>query len=185
MDKTVSVTPDKLKELELLASIAINAFNSIILLDQNGDILWANKGFESLYGYTFEEYKDQHQKKNSGFIRILKDTDRNFFNTNPSLSFTHSFLNKAGDRKWVQTTLTPEFNDAKDLEKFIAIEIDITQQKEVEEELIQKQENTLTLSEHIESVKEYVEDQIASLNTQKEALKLAKEKSEHVLNKVI
>lgn len=185
MQNKIAVESEKYRELNELAAIAINAFNSIILLDHDGQLLWANKGFETLYGYTFEEYKLHNQSKNSGFIRILKETDKNFFVQNPSLSFTHSFLNKHALRKWVQTTLTPIFNEKKELERFIGIEIDITQQKEVEEELIQKQENTQTLSEHLESVKDYVEDQISLLSTQKKALEIAKERSEQVLNKVI
>lgn len=176
---------DKGINIEMLASIAESAFNSIILLKENGDILWANKGFEQLYGYTFEEYERAKGKEDQEFIGLLNEIDHEFFKNNAALTYTRAVRIKTGDRKWVQSTLTPVKNAENKIERFIVIETDITQQKEVEEELRQREENTQTLSEHIESVKDYIEDQIAELNDQKRTIEAAKQKSEDVLNKVL
>lgn len=185
MSKNNEMENKEIAELEQLASIAKSAYNSILLLDKEGEIQWANKGFEHMYGYSLEEFRNTFKNENSDFIQRLKDTDKNFFQKNPSLSFSRPFFNKQNQRKWIQSTITPVIDSNNQLERFIVIETDITQQKEVEEELIQRQENTQTLTEHLESVKDYVEEQIQELNQQKKALEQAKEKSEEVLNKVL
>lgn len=181
-------TPDinnlGINELKQLASIAIEATNAIILLDKHGALLWANKGFEELYGFTIEEFQDHFSDDNSEFIKILNEIDSSFFTKNPSLSFSRNFLTKKYQRKWVQSTFTP-IKSENEITKYVVIETDITQQKEVEEELVQRWENTQTLTEHLESVKDYIEEQIQDLAEQKKALQVAKDKSEEVLNKVL
>lgn len=185
MQDTTQIANDKLQELELLASIARSADNSILILSEMGDIQWANQGFQNLYGYTLNEYKKKKSDDSSSFIKALRDTDRSFFKKNSSFSFARIITTPAGQKKWIQSTLTPVKNHEDNVERFFVIEFDITQQKEVEEELKQRWENTQTLTEHLESVKDYVEEQIDELNEQKKALEIAKERSEEVLNKVI
>ncbi|MGD9995056.1 MAG: adenylate/guanylate cyclase domain-containing protein [Salinivirgaceae bacterium] len=185
MQDTTKIANDKLQELELLASIARSADNSILILSESGDIQWANKGFSHLYGYTLDEYKKKKSDDSSSFIKVIRDTDRNFFKKNSSFSFSRIISTPTGQKKWIQSTLTPVKKHDDNVERFIVIEFDITQQKEVEEELKQRWENTQTLTEHLESVKDYVEEQITELNEQKKALEIAKERSEEVLNKVI
>ncbi len=170
---------------ELLASIALNAHNSILLLDANGNIHWANKGFENLYGYSLEEYKVLMGKENQGFIKLFNEIETDFFKNNPALTFSREFFTKSGERKWIHSTLTPVKNTKGEIIRFIVIDTDFTKQKEMEEELVQRQENSQTLSEHLESVKDYAEDQMSELSDQKKALEVAKEKSEEVLNKVL
>jgi len=182
---TESNSDKRLQELELLAFIAKTANNPIFLLDAKGNIHWANKSFEKLYGYTLEEYRLLGEKADQEFIKLLNETDRSFFGKNPSLTFTRAIFTKSKKRKWVQSTLTPVKNSKGEIIQFIVIDADITQQKEVEDELVQRQENTQTISEHLESVKDYIEDQIKELNEQKRQLEQAKEKSEEVLNKVL
>jgi len=185
MENRTEIDIQQLDKLRLLASIAEMADNSILILDGDGHIQWANNGFEQLYGYTLEEFSDLETIDNSDFIRKLQEADRLFFKNHLSLSFSKQFITKTGIRKWVQSTLTPVKDSLGNVERFIVIETDITQQKEIEEELVQRQENSQTLSEHLESVKNYVEDQIIELNEQKRAIELAKEKSEEVLQKVL
>ncbi len=171
-----------IEELEMLASIPVVASNSIILLDSAGDIIWANDGFEKLHGYSYNSEKAKVYSLD--FIKKVKETDSIFFIKNTSLSFSYSFVGENNKRKWVQTTLTPVIENC-EVKQFVAIGVDITQQKEVEDELIQRQENTQTLSEHLESIKDHIEVQIEELNKQKNILEAAKEKSEDVLNRVI
>lgn len=184
MDKNIEINKSRYDELELVSSIAICADNSILLINKEGEVLWVNDAFNNLYGYNnINEVKAEFDS--SEFIHVIQDTDSNFFTNNSSISFSHSIKNKKDESKWIQSTLTPIKNDAGAIEKFIVIETDITQQKEVEEELVQRWENTQTLTEHLESVKDYIEEQIDELSEQKRALEAAKEKSEEVLSKVL
>jgi len=180
----IEIDPQKYLELELLASIAMTADNSILILNNEGTIQWTNSGFERLYGYSMKEFLDLGIS-NSNFIKVVNETDRNFFKKNPSLSFSRSILTKNGDHKWIQSTLTPVKNNQGEIVRYIVIEFDITHQKEVEEEMVQRWENTQTLTEHLELTKVYVEEQIAELNEQKKALEIAKDKTDEVLNKVL
>lgn len=185
MGKMIEIDSQKLMELELLASIPQSADNSILILNTEGIIQWTNEGFERLYGYSFNESASFNNNTNSSFIKVLSETDRNFFKKNSSFSFSRSIVTKNGTVKWVQSTLSPVKNNLQEIERFIVIEFDITQQKDMEEEMVQRWENTQTLTEHLESVKDYVEEQIQELNEQKKALEIAKDKTEEVLNKVL
>jgi len=170
---------------ELLASVAKTAHNAILILNKKGEIQWANDGFTNLYGYTLMEYNAIKRDDGNSFIALLDEVDPEFFQNHPALSLSRIIFTKNGERKWIQSTITPVNDSNSEIIRFIVIDTDITQQKEVEEELVQRQENTQTLSEHLESVKDYVEVQIRELSEKKRAVELAKEKSEEVLNKVL
>lgn len=184
MAGNIEIQKSKYDELAMVSDIAVNADNSILLIKKSGDVLWVNNAFKDFYGYSnIEEVNKAFDS--SELIDAIQDTDSNFFNNNTSISFSHQITSKTGETKWIQSTLTPIKNTKGLIERFIVIETDITQQKEVEEELVQRWENTQTLTEHLESVKDYIEEQIDELSEQKRALELAKEKSEEVLNKVL
>lgn len=186
MGKTVEIDPKKLSELEFLASAIQYAGNSIIILNNEGSIEWVNNAFELLHGVKFEDaIHDNLLNESADYIKILNETDSSFFQNNKSFSFSRNISAKESQLKWIQSTLTPIKNADNKITQFIVIETDITQQKEVEEELVQRWENTQTLTEHLESVKDYVEEQIKELTQQKKALEIAKEKSEEVLKKVL
>jgi len=185
MKKITEIDLAKLQKLEMLASIACEADNSILIIEVDGKIKWANKAFEKLYGCKLNDLIDNSENDDFGFITVINETDSNFFQNNTSLSFSREITTGNNVRKWIQSTLTPVKDKNNSIKHFIVIESDITHQKEVEEELVQRWENTQTLNEHIEVVKEYVESQIKELNQQKDALQAAKEKSEEVLKKVL
>lgn len=172
-------------ELEKLALIAKLTDNSVVLINSQGNIEWANQGFTRMYGYTVEEYKDRYLKDASEAIKTIHHTDKQFFVENRSVSYITHCLTKSGAFKWIQTTLTPVIDANNNIERYIAIETDITRQKEVEEELRQRNENTLTLTEHIENVVSYVEEQRRELDEQKQAVEEAKKRTENVLSQIL
>lgn len=185
MANKTEIDSNKLQELEMLSSIAKWADNSILLLEKNGTIKWVNDAFKRLYGYDIDGLNKNKNNESTDFLQVLNDTDSNFFLKNSSLSFSRKITTNAGDYKWIQSTMTPTLDKIRQTKQFIVVETDITQQKEIEEELVQRWENTQTLTEHLESVKDYVEDQIDDLTQQKRILQEAKDKSEEVLNKVL
>jgi len=185
MGNTIKIDVKKLEELEMLASIPKLTDNSILILDKEGSIEWVNEAFERLHGFNVKESGDNLVNESSGFIKILHDTDSQFFQINSSFGFSRTITNKAGQIRWIQSTLTPLKDNLNKVERFIVVETDITKQKEVEEELVQRWENTQSVTEHLESVNDYIEEQIQELEEQKKVLEIAKEKSEEVLNKVL
>ncbi|RLD63782.1 MAG: hypothetical protein DRJ01_02825 [Bacteroidetes bacterium] len=159
--------------------------NSIVLMNSEGKVMWANDAFSRLYGYSLEEYKTKYSKVASEAIKNIHKTDTNFFKENHSLNYITECETKSGKIKWVQTTLTPTFDDNNRIKNFIAVETDITRLKEIEEELKQEKENTLALSEHIEDVKDYIEEQKQTIFIQKQAIEQSKQKTESVLSRVL
>jgi PAS domain S-box-containing protein len=178
MVNKIEIDIKRLEELERLASIAQLTENSILILDSTGKIEWVNAAFERLHGDGFNSDEKSLVNESAAFIKILNETDSKFFQTNTSFGFSRPITNKVGLPKWIFSTLTPLKDKNNRVERFIVIEADITKQKEVEEELVQRWENTQTVTEHLESVKDYIEEQIEELSEQKKALEIAKEKSE-------
>lgn len=159
--------------------------NSIVFMNAEGKVIWANSAFSRLYEYTVEEYKIKYSKVASEVIKNIHKTDTNFFKENHSLNYITECETKSGWIKWVQTTLTPIFDNDNRIINFIAVETDITRLKEIEEELKQEKENTLTLSEHIEDAKDYIEEQKLKISEQKKILEESKQKTESVLSRVL
>ncbi len=185
MENSIEIDARKLHELEMLASVTQLADNSIVILNKDGSIKWVNNAFERLHSYNPNNIKNNFVNESTDFIKILNETDSSFFQNNKSFGFSRNIITNGGKRKWIQSTLTPIKDKNNKVEQFIVIETDITHQKEVEEDLVQRWENTQTLAEHVESAKNHVEEQIKELIEQKNALKIAKEKSEDILNKVL
>lgn len=179
----ISSSIGNIDELSELSSIAKEADNSIMIIDPNGNIEWANKGFVRLYGFTPDEYNNRYRKKTKEILENI--SGQQFFKINKSISYENQILTKTGEYRWVQTTLTPILTDDNEIEKFIAVETDITKLKEIEDELIQKSENILTLSEHLDNVTEHLELQKKEIDDQKKIIEIGKQKSEKLLMNIL
>ncbi len=126
------------EELKRLSLVASKTLNGVIISDAEGKIEWANKGFENITGYTFEEVVG---RKPGDFLQGL------LTNYKTRLQMSRAIANqlpvsvevvnyhKSGHHYWVRLSITPVFDDAGILEKFIAIQEDITERKRTEEEL--------------------------------------------------
>lgn len=157
----------------------------IMILNNTGSICWANKGFEYLYGFSFEQYNKNTPLKNQKYVKILSDIDYSFFDINKEYIVVKGFLAKDNTEQWIQSNITPKKDEKGNILGFIVVETNITHQKEIEEELAQQHENSQTLSEHLESVKVYIEGQIKELTEQKISIEKSRQQSEEVLNKLL
>jgi PAS domain S-box-containing protein len=157
LDKYISIqqniTERKKVEQEILqlSLVASKTDNAIIITDRFGAIEWVNDGFERISGYTKEEVLG----KKPGSILQGKETDKETIarigsNLRKKISFTEEILNytKNGTPYWLQLSITPILNERGEVEKFIAIESDITERKANEEKILQsKQALEKTLQE--------------------------------------
>ncbi|MFO7828845.1 MAG: PAS domain-containing protein, partial [Bacteroidales bacterium] len=151
------------KEHELLRELSIVAkktATSVVIINSEGWIEWVNEGFEKMYGYTFDEFKEKFEKdlfsqeKNPKLFNAInkcKEEERD------SVSYENRWDTKEGGTKWIQTTLTPVFNEQDEIIKYIAIESDISELKEAEERLEAKNESLLTITENLESTNTILE----------------------------
>ncbi|MCQ2975512.1 MAG: response regulator [Bacteroidales bacterium] len=141
----------QIDDLNKLSLIVRQTANSVLIFTPDGELEWANEGFHNMYGYTFGEFVQKYGTNISSisFNSQINSKIEELFETKHSVSYTTKCRVKYGATKWIQTTLTPIF-DGKRIEKFIAIETDISQQKRTELELIKRNEETRKLIQEVQ-----------------------------------
>jgi len=123
--------------LQLQATALEAAANPIIISRRDGTIIWVNKAFEQLSGYTREEALGQS-------TRLLKSDQQ------PPLFYKNMWATVLSGQKWrgelvnrrndgssyhEEMTITPVKNGTGDITHFIAIKLDITERKRAEERI--------------------------------------------------
>lgn len=127
------------EELEKLSLVASKTTNSVIITDSNASIEWVNDGFTRLTGYTLPEALGQ--KPGELLQReTINHYDRLRFRHKLDLKqpFSEEVLNtkKNGEQVWIKMEITPVLNNAGEVQKYVAIQSDISEQKEAEEKLL-------------------------------------------------
>lgn len=121
-----------------LRTVASQMADGVVLADTQGRITWVNNAFEDMCGYSFDELMGQ----NPGSLLQGKDTDpkivREFHTAVANrLIFKGDILNyhKKGRSYWARVSITPLRNSSGTLKGFIAIERDVTKEKEEQNRL--------------------------------------------------
>jgi PAS domain S-box-containing protein len=131
------------KKLEELSIVAEKAGNAVAIFNKDGELDYCNEAFEKLYGYSFKEYREKkggNLLAGSEYPHIRKAYNESLA-TKKTVQYEYFTLSKNHEGLWIHTTLTPVFNDEEKLEQFIAIDTNITQLKNAEEEVrFQKEE---------------------------------------------
>lgn len=113
--------------LNNLSLVAKSTANAVVIFYPEGKIEWVNEGFKNMYGYTLQEYLEKHRHEIfSPDSRKLNRAIEGFQEENKSISFEHEIITSDDERKWVQTMLTPIYNEQGYLIKIVAVESDIT-----------------------------------------------------------
>lgn len=178
------------KEHEWLRELSIVAKKTaagVAIISPEGSLEWVNEGFENMYGYSFMEFKEAFEGK-------VFDSEKNPALANAiakcsegaqSFVYENKWTTKFGVELWIQTSLTPVFNEQDEIIKFIAIESDITALKEAERRLEAKNESLVTLTEHLESTNLLLEKQREEIEVQKEFIEDQKKKSDELLLNIL
>jgi two-component system, cell cycle response regulator len=125
--------------LQLQAAALEAAANPILISRRDGTIIWVNKAFEHLSGYTRDEALGQNTnllksgEHPSSFYKQMWDTVLS------GEKWRGELLNrrKNGSLYPEEMTITPVNNAAGDITHFIAIKLDITDRKLAEEQIRQ------------------------------------------------
>ena len=120
-------------ELAKLSLVASKTDNAVIITDADGLVEWVNDGFSKITGYSLEEV--QGKKPGSMLQGGLTNpqTIRNIRKaTRARQPFQGEILNyhKDGHPYWLYLQINPIFDGQDNLVKFIAIESDVTEQKQ-------------------------------------------------------
>lgn len=130
---------------EILNLLLESVDNGVYITDINGKILWVNKYFTNITGYSFEEILGKNPK-------ILKSGihDQNFYKNlwdtiNSGNIWKKTLLNKRknGTKYFQETTISPVKNGK--INHFIAVIQDVTERKNIEKELLNKERLFRTL----------------------------------------
>ena len=132
------------QELNKLSLVARQTDNAVVIMDAKGNYEWINEGFTRMYGYTFDELKNETTRNKIGRNANLKINDLVNIWFGDKLPITYESLNrhKDGYELWVQTTLTPILDEYGNVSKLIAIDTDISKLKAAEFE-IQRQRDEI------------------------------------------
>ena len=144
------ITPRKKSEEEInkLSLVASRTDNTVIITNAKREIEWVNEAFTKMTGYTSNEAMG----KNPGQFLQGPDTDQNTvsrirkkLNENGSVNEEIVNYNKRGEAYWVNMDINPIFDTEGKVDKFIAIQSNISERKQSEldkarllEELLQK-----------------------------------------------
>jgi PAS domain S-box len=120
------------EQLRLLAAVAAHTDNAVIITDAEGKAIWVNRGFEKLTGYTLEDIKG----KIPGKLLQGPDTDPNTVarireKLRKKEPFVEEILNysRNGRPYWLRLYITPLTDELNRVTHFMAIELDITEDK--------------------------------------------------------
>jgi hypothetical protein len=131
------------EETERLALVAKYANDSVILTDPQGFIAWVNEAFSRLTGYSFHEAVGHTPgsllntpQTSPEALQRLADARRDLVPVRAEI-FNRT---RSGERRWMETSITPIFGGDGTHRLSIAVERDITEAKEREAELARARE---------------------------------------------
>lgn len=132
LEKTNAELAAQQEQLRLLAAVAAHTDNAVVITDAEGKTIWVNHGFEKLTGYTLEEVRG----KVPGLLLQGPETDpqtvaRIRENLRKKEPFTEEILNytREGRPYWIRLYITPLVDQLNRITHFMAIELDITEDK--------------------------------------------------------
>ena len=142
-------------ELERMSLIARETDNAIRVFDSAGKTIWVNHGYTRLYGYTLS---DLQQNEGLGFSTKnpidIKNIIRTWDYEKQSISLESEIRNKWKIKLWVQTTLSPIYDDSSmEISQIVAIDTNITIQKKAQQDIVKMNDEitaSITYAKHIQ-----------------------------------
>lgn len=135
----IYIEHELLRELSLVAK---KTATGVAIISTDSKIEWVNEGFERMYGYSIEEFRDTFEESifNPKTNPKLAEAVEKCKEGADSYVYEQKWETKEGEIIWIQTTLTPVYNEQDTIIKYIAIESDVTDLKQAEERLGAKNE---------------------------------------------
>lgn len=135
---TLSALQISEQEAQRLAHMARNALDGMAAIDAQGMLFWVNSQFEAMTGYKIEEIAGDSQirmvtdhEENAGSMKILAETRANPATAHVTVQIVH----KNGSLRWISIHRSPIFDEAGQLQYFIASWRDITESREQQAKL--------------------------------------------------
>lgn len=141
----LDITEQKKAELELIrfSRIANQTDNAVLLTDTDGRVSWINPSFTRITGHTQQSLVGQGIKDVFQSEIVVDEHLHQMLNSiREGLPFAQELqhLNASGERYWLDLRSSPFTDEVGELQGFVIIAVDITQQKESEVKLARQQE---------------------------------------------
>ncbi len=140
---------ERVRQAERLAMIAARTTNAVLFTDARGRIEWVNASFTRITGYSAEEALGS----NPGALLQGPDTDPDAVaemgaRIRARQPFTTEVRNYAKDGRpyWIAIEALPIFDDDGAFQGFMAVEADITDQKDAQAALIRERDRATQLA---------------------------------------
>lgn len=137
------------EELQVLSLVASKTNTGVNIMDKEGVTTWVNHSLEKLTGYTLEELKGTeigNILSPNFYDQELIHKSRSMSKNSQSYAIEVLAEKKDGSSIWLEVSNTPIVNSNGNLERQIDLITDITQRKQVEQEMINAREQALKLS---------------------------------------
>lgn len=127
-------------QLEKLSVVASQTDNSVFIMSPDGSFVWANEAFERIYGYSYNQFIDQHHNIFSYMNdkNLAEKVRKQVFDDKKTFRYNSPILTKSGKEVWLQTTFTPILDYDKSLRMVAAVESDISKLKDFEYQILMK-----------------------------------------------
>ena len=161
-------------------SVLDNPALSMIVFNDRGEVDWVNPGFKILHGFAsvaniFDLYSDPDSSgRLDDCIREKKP-----------VVLTARLKTPEGNPNWVRTVVSPVGKETVPFMKFLAVETDITDIRQSQDELLMQCMHLKEAAETLEKANLLLEEQKKEINEQKQTIEEERNKSEKLLLNIL
>jgi len=131
--KDVTEAVKRREEMRLLSMVANETDNAVVVTNPQGEVVYVNRGFERMSGYSLDEMKG----KKPGHVLQGKDTNpETVQNIRDHLARSEPFYDeilnytKGGQPYWISLSVNPIWDDNHHITHYISVQANITQVKQ-------------------------------------------------------
>ena len=134
---TTEMLEESNKELRILSTVAAATVNAIFITDINGTFTWFNESFSRYTGIPFEDLHTNPVLQGSLMPQVARDAYAKVLKTRQSTDFVMNMTLFAPDKGdvWMQTTVTPVFDQHNEVQMMVLVCSDITELRETTKKL--------------------------------------------------
>lgn len=148
-------------EIERLSKLARRTTNLVVVTDAKRRIEWVNAAFEKTTGWTLEEVRG----RNPGAFLQCEDTDpetlarfRAALDAGEAVQGEILNQSRTGERYWLSIDIQPVQDEEGNLDGFMAVQVDITEQKQQADALRRAAQEAATARAMLETAVEALQD---------------------------
>ncbi len=172
---------------KILTSASDNPALSLIVFNAKGELEWVSSGFKNMHECDLDN-ENTETPSNIYDLYASKDiTDclNHCIQEKNPVDFIGEIKNKNGESKWIQTFISPRLNSSNGIDKFLAVEIDITAFRSKQEKLQLQFTKMREITKNLEKANLLLEEQKEEINIQKRTIENEQQESEKLLLNIL